>query len=471
MANSDLHRLTIAQAGEEIKARRLSPVELTQAYLDRISSLNDHLGAYITVTGEQALSSARKAETQIQSGRHAGPLHGVPVAVKDIISTKGVLTSAGSKVLADNIPDHDSTIIERLNSAGAPILGKLNLSEFAIGGTIDHPYGTPRNPWNTMHSAGGSSSGSAVATAGGLAAGSLGSDTGGSVRGPSAFCGIVGLRPTYGRVTRHAVVPMCWSMDTIGPMTRTVEDCALMLRVIAGHDPRDSSTSVNPVPDYAASLRNTVRGIKVGLPNEMFDFNGVDSQIKAGCEKAITLLEELGVEAERISLPTSAQSGAVFLAIADVDSAEFHSDWLKTRGDDYDWSTRTRLESATLTPASAYIRAQRARELIRREMIEALDRFDVIIMPSSPTVSPTIESATGSPGGYYQGRLDLSRRRYTSPAALAGLPSLSVPCGFSDEGLPMAIQIIGKPFAEETLFQVGHAYEQATDWHAREPGV
>ncbi|MCH7801415.1 MAG: aspartyl/glutamyl-tRNA amidotransferase subunit A [Chloroflexi bacterium] len=471
MASADLHKLSIAQAGQEIKNRRLSPVELTQAYLDRIDRLNGDLGAYITVTAEQALASARMAESEIQAGRYAGPLHGVPIAVKDIISTQGVLTSAGSRVLSDNIPDHDSTIIERLNAAGAPLLGKLNLSEFAIGGTIDHPYGTPRNPWNTLHSAGGSSSGSAIATSGGLAAGTLGSDTGGSVRGPSAFCGIVGLRPTYGRVTRHAVVPMCWSMDTIGPMTRTVEDCALMLRVIAGYDPRDPSTSADPVPDYTAKLEDTLRGMRVGLPDEMFDFDGVDPQVKAGVEKAVTLLEELGVEAERVSLPTSAQSGAVFLAIADVDSAAFHSDWLRTRGDDYDWSTRTRLESASLAPATAYLRAQRARELIRREMLDTLDRCDVIIMPSSPTISPTIESATGSPGGYYQGRLDLSRRRYTSPAALAGLPSLSVPCGFSDTGLPMGMQITGKPFAEETLFQVGHAYEQATDWHTRKPNV
>jgi aspartyl-tRNA(Asn)/glutamyl-tRNA(Gln) amidotransferase subunit A len=260
-------------------------------------------------------------------------------------------------------------------------------------------------------------------------------------------------------------------MDTIGPMTRTVKDCALMLRVIAGHDPRDPSTSSEPVPDYTAKLENPLRGMRVGLPDEMFDFDGVNPEVKAAVEKAVTLLEELGVEAERISLPTSAQSGAVFLAIADVDSAAFHSDWLRTRADDYDWSTRTRLESAKLTPASAYLRAQRARELIRQEMLKTLDQYDVIIMPSSPTVSPTIESATGSPGGYYQGRLDLSRRRYTSPAALAGLPSLSVPCGFSDNGLPIGMQITGRPFGEETLFQVGHAYEQATDWHTRWPGI
>lgn len=471
MPNTDLHKLTIAQAAGEIENRRLSPVELTQAYLDRIDRLNGGLGAYITVTAEQALSSAREAESEIQAGRYKGPLHGVPLAVKDIISTKGVLTSAGSRVLADNIPDHDSTLVERLRAAGAPLLGKLNLSEFAIGGTIDHPYGTPKNPWNTLHSAGGSSSGSAVATSGGLAAGTLGSDTGGSVRGPSAFCGIVGLRPTYGRVTRHAVVPMCWSMDTVGPMTRTVEDCALMLRAIAGHDPRDTSTNTEPVADYSANLKRSLRGLKVGLPDEMFDFSGVDSEVKASVEKAVTLLEELGIEAERMSLPTSAQSGSVFLAIADVESASFHSEWLRTRADDYDWSTRTRLESASLTPAIAYLRAQRGRELIRQEMMNTLDRYDVIIMPSSPTISPTIDSATGSPGGYYQGRLDLSRRRYTSPAALAGLPSLSVPCGFSDSGLPMAMQIIGKPFAEETLFQVGYGYEQATDWHTRDPGV
>ena len=250
MASEELHFHSIARLGKMVRDKQLSPVELTQTYLDRIESLNGQLGSFITVMKEQALAQANEAERAIQSGDYKGPLHGIPIAVKDIIYTKGVLTSAGSKVLADHIPDKDSTLIERLNGVGAVLLGKLNLSEFAIGGTIDHPFGTPRNPWNTEHSAGGSSSGSGVAVASGLSAGALGSDTGGSVRGPASFCGIVGIRPTYGRVTRHGVVPMCWSMDTIGPMTRTVEDCALMLKAIAGRDSRDASSANESVPDY-----------------------------------------------------------------------------------------------------------------------------------------------------------------------------------------------------------------------------
>ena len=471
MSNASLYELTIAEASEMIRDQRLSPVELAQAYLDRIQSLNGNLSAYITVMSGAALAQARSAEAEIASGGYRGPLHGIPVAVKDIISTKSVLTSGGSKVLADNVPDHDSTVIERLNGAGASLLGKLNLSEFAIGGTIDHPYGTPRNPWNTGHSAGGSSSGSGIATAAGLAAGTLGSDTGGSVRGPSSFCGIVGLRPTYGRVTRHGVVPMCWQMDTIGPMTRTVKDCALMLQAIAGGDERDPSSSDEPVPDYALELEQSIGGLRVGLPREMFDFADLDNEVKTAVETAVTVLGELGVASDEMTLPTSAQSGAVFVSIADVDCASFHSEWLATRPEDYDWSTRTRLESATLTPATMYIRAQRARELIRRELLDALDRYDAIILPSSPTVSPLIAQATGSPGGYYQGRLDLGRRRYQSPAALAGLPAISVPCGFSSTGLPIGMQIIGRPFAESTLFRIAHAYEQATDWHTRRPAV
>ena len=471
MNSPALHEMSIAESSDLIRAQQLSPVELTQAYLDRIEAMNANLGAFITVMGESAIAQARTAEREISSGRYRGPMHGIPVAVKDIISTKGVLTSGGSKVLAGNIPDHDSTLIERLDRAGAPLLGKLNLSEFAIGGTIDHPYGTPRNPWNTGHSAGGSSSGSGVAASAGLAAGTLGSDTGGSVRGPSSFCGVVGIRPTYGRVTRHGVVPMCWQMDTIGPITRTVKDCALMLQVIAGRDDQDPSSSNEPVPDYASDLDESIGGMRVGLPREMFDFTDLDDEVTTSVETAVAVLGELGVTSDEITLPTSAQSGAVFVSIADVDCASFHSEWLKTRGEDYDWSTRTRLESATLAPATVYIRAQRARELIRREVLRALDRYDVIVLPSSPTTSPPIAHATGSPGGYYQGRVDLGRRRYTSPAALAGLPAISVPCGFTASGLPVGMQIIGRPFAESTLFRIAHAYEKATDWHTQRPAV
>ena len=461
MPGQELHLMTIADLGRLLQSRQLSPVELTTTYLERVERLNPTLGAYITVMSETARAEAASAEDEIGRGLYRGPLHGIPVAIKDIIYTQGVLTSAGSRVLADHVPAYDSTIVERLRASGAVLLGKLNLSEFAVGGTIDHPFGTPRNPWNLGRSAGGSSSGSAVAVAGGLCAGSLGSDTGGSIRGPSAFCGTVGLRPTYGRVTRHGVVPMSWSLDTVGPMTRTVEDCAIMLQAIAGHDERDSSSSSEPVPNYAASLGGRSDPLKVALPFAAFEYEGLDSDVRTGVVSAVDSLAELGADIEEVSLPVSAHSGAVFLATADVDAATFHMDWLKTRGDLYDWSTRTRLESAALTPATTYLRAQRARTLIRDELMTALEYHDVIVMPASPTLAPPIAQSTGSPGGYYQGRLDLGRRQYTSPAALAGLPAIAVPCGFSDSGLPIGVQIIGRPFAEADLLRVAHRYEQA----------
>ena len=425
------------------------------------------LGAYVTVMAETATAEAEAAEAEISSGMYRGPMHGIPVAIKDIIYTEGVLTSAGSRVLADHVPEYDSTIVERLRGSGAVLLGKLNLSEFAVGGTIDHPYGTPRNPWNLDRSAGGSSSGSAVAVAGGLCAGSLGSDTGGSIRGPSAFCGTVGLRPTYGRVTRHGVVPMSWSLDTVGPMTRTVEDCAIMLQAIAGHDQRDPSSSAEPVPDYAESVSARPDPIRVALPYATFEYEGLDDEVRTGVMSAVDSFAELGADIDEVTLPISAHSGAVFLATADVDAATFHMEWLKTRGDLYDWSTRTRLESASLTPATTYIRAQRARTLVKNELMSALEDHDVIVLPASPTLAPPIAQSTGSPGGYYQGRLDLGRRQYTSPAALAGLPAISVPCGFSDSGLPIGVQIIGRPFAEADLLRIAHRYEQAAGWSDR----
>ena len=471
MNDQDLHLLTIAQAAQLIESRLLSPLELTRSYLDRIDRLNPRLGAYITVMAESALAQAARAESDIANGRYRGKLHGVPIAIKDIIYTKGVLTSAGSRVLADHIPDYDSTIVERLADAGSVLLGKLNLSEFAIGGTINHPYGTPRNPRDTGHSAGGSSSGSAVAVAAALCAGSLGSDTGGSIRGPSAFCGIVGLRPTYGRVTRHGVVPMSWSLDTVGPMTHTVEDCAIMLQAIAGRDKKDPSSVSEPVPDYSASFGEWPAGARIALPRQAMDFDGLNREVKSSVESAADKLAEIGADVEPADMPMLAHSGAVFLATADVDSAAFHMDTLKSKPHLYDWNTRTRLESAAITPSPVYLRGLRARTLVREEMMGVLEDCDFIVMPSSPTVAPPIARSTGSPGGYYQGKLDLSRRRYTSPAALAGLPAISVPCGFSESGLPIGLQIIGRPFSEPDLFRVAHAYEQASDWSSSQAPI
>lgn len=459
-----VRRLSISELAALIGRRELSPVEAARAYLDAIERFNPELGAYITVMADGALAEARRAESEIAAGGHRGPLHGIPVAVKDIIYTKGTLTTGGSRALADCCPDFDSTIVERLRDAGAVLLGKLNLSEFAMGGTIDHPYGTPRNPWNLDRSAGGSSSGSAVAVAGGLCAGALGSDTGGSIRGPSAFCGIVGLRPTYGRVTRHGAIPMSWSLDTIGPMARRAADCAIILQAIAGRDERDRTSSPAPVPDYLAAMRDDLRGTTVGLPREMLDYDGLYAETRDATLAAVRCLEELGAEVREVSLPMSARSGAAFLATADADCAEFHLDRLRATPELYDRNTRTRLTAAALIPSPLYLRGLRARTLIRDELADALSTCDMLAMPASPTPAPPIAQSTGSPGGYYEGRRDLERRRYTSPAALAGLPAASVPCGFTQSGLPIGLQLIGRPFAEGALLGAAHAYERAAGW-------
>jgi len=472
MSSPGLHYLSVAGMATLYAKKELSPVEVTQAYLARIEALNGRLGAYITVDREGALKAARLAEHRYLTGEVRTPLTGVPVALKDIIHVKSMRTTSGSRVTADYVADEDSTLVERLRQAGAVIIGKNNLSEFAIGGTIDHPFGTPRNPWDTTRATAGSSSGSAVAVSAGLCAASLGSDTGGSIRGPAAFCGIVGIRPTYGRVTRHGAVPMSWSFDTIGPMTRTVEDCALVLKAIAGHDPRDGTTSAVAVPDYLHTLNRGVKGLRLGMPVEMFGFEGLDAQVKQAVQDAIGVLERLGASSREVSIPTSPRGGAIFLATADVDAAAYHREWLRERGGDYDWSTRVRLESASLTPTTVYIRAQRARALVRRETLAALSETDVIVLPAMSSTAPSVEDGTGKPGGFYQdSRRDLGSRRYMSLPSVSGLPAITVPCGFNKAGLPIGLQFVGRPFAEATILQVAYAYEQATDHHTKRPPV
>ncbi len=469
MAVFDLHFRDIAEMASMVRRKEVSPVELTQAHLDRVDALNPRLAAFITVTSEKALASARKAERELRSGDDKGPLHGIPIGVKDLVFTKGIRTTGGSRATADYVPNEDATVVRRLAGAGAVPLGKLNLSEFGMGGTIDHPFGTPCNPWNTDHSPGSSSSGSGAAVAAGLCAGALGSDTGGSVRGPASFCGIVGIRPTFGRVSRHGAFPMSWTMDTIGPMTRTVEGCAIMLRAIAGRDPRDPATSDAPVPDYVASIDDGLNGLRIGLPREMFDFEGLDGEMRDAVTAAAGVLEAQGASVEEVSLPTSAYSGAVLVAIVDVDAASVHAERLRARPEEYDWNSRTRLEMGSLVPATAYLRAQKARAVIRRELLDALEALDVIIMPTISGPAPPNTIATGKPEGYYQGKLDIGRRRYISPASLGGLPSLAVPCGFSESGLPLGMQIMGRPFDEALLFRVGRAYERSTQWHDMHP--
>jgi Asp-tRNA(Asn)/Glu-tRNA(Gln) amidotransferase A subunit family amidase len=470
VSSHDLVWLGAAEAAGLIRTKRLSPTELVQAYLDRIDRLDATFHAYIAVCRDEALAGARAAEHVLAHGDSLGPLHGVPIAVKDQFHARGLATTAGSRVLAGSIADEDATIIARLRGAGAILLGKLNLSEFALGGTLDPPFGQPRNPWDPERDPGGSSSGSGVAAALALASATLGEDTGGSVRSPAGWCGAVGVRPTWGLVSRHGTVPVSWSMDIAGPLTRNVRDCAVLLGVIAGHDPLDPLTSTRAVPDYDAALRDDARGLRIGVIRELCAGPDTDGEVKAAVATAATLLGRLGNTMEDVSLPLLPLAGAVFMALADSEGAGFHARWLRERPQDYDPGTRRRLLTASLVPATLYHQAERARVLIRDQVWDALRRYDLLLAPTAPTPAPLIASTKARlESGAAAARRFFTRRSYTTPASLAGVPAISLPCGFTESGLPIGLQLIARRFEEPTLLRAAHAYEQATTWRDRRP--
>src|SRR5262245_119190 len=470
--NGDLVFLGAAQQAALVRDKQLSPVELVNAYLARIDRLDGRLRAYITVCRESAVAAARRAEEAVTRGESLGVLHGIPFAVKDQFATRGVRTTAGSRILADNIPEEDATVVARLCAAGGILLGKLNLTEFALGGTIRYPYGQPRNPWNTDHDTGGSSAGSGAAVAAALCAFSLGEDTGGSVRSPASWCGVAGHRPTWGLVSRHGCVPLSWSMDAPGPLGRTVEDCALALMLIAGADALDSLTARRPVPNYRAALTRDVRGVRVGVIGELTHGAETDPEMRLAVVRAIDVLRELGAEVGEVSLPLVPRAGAAFMAICDSEGAALHLAWLRTRGADYDEGTRRRLLAAGLLPAALVHKAEQARALIRRQLLDALASHDVLVAPTAHRPAPAIASFTAPITSTAEAAARFfTRRSFTTPAALAGVPALAVPCGFGTSGLPLSLQILGRRFDDATVLRVGHAYEQATEWHRRRPQV
>jgi aspartyl-tRNA(Asn)/glutamyl-tRNA(Gln) amidotransferase subunit A len=462
--------LGAARQAALVRARQVSPVDLVRAYLDRIDRLDGRLRAYITVTREAALHAAQAAEDAVTRGAPLGPLHGVPFAVKDQFVTRGVRTTAGSRILADNVPDEDATVVARLTAAGGILLGKLNLTEFALGGTLQFPFGQPRNPWNTDHDTGGSSAGSGVAVAAALCAVSLGEDTGGSVRTPASWCGVAGHRPTWGLVSRHGCIPLSWSQDAPGPLGRTVEDCALLLGLIAGTDPRDPLTTRRPVPDYRAALTGEVRGLRIGVIRELTHGGETDPEVRDAVLAAVETLRARGAAIDEVSLSLVPRAGAAFMAICDSEGAGLHLAWLRSRPADYDAGTRRRLLAASLLPAVLLQKAQQARALVRRQILDALVDHDVLVAPTSHRAAPTITAFTAPITSTREaaGRF-FTRRSFTTPAALAGTPALAVPCGFGVSGLPLSLQIIGRRFEDATVLRVGHAYEQSTDWHRRRP--
>jgi aspartyl-tRNA(Asn)/glutamyl-tRNA(Gln) amidotransferase subunit A len=467
---ADLAFLGARRLAGLVRDRQVSPVELTQIYLERIERLDGRLRAYITVLPEAALASARRAEAAVMRGETLPLLHGVPYAVKDQFDTAGVRTTCGSRILEGHVPTADATTIARLNAAGGILLGKLNLTEFALGGTQQFPFGQPRNPWNTDHDPGGSSSGSGIAVSAALCAASLGEDTGGSVRSPASFCGVVGLRPTWGRVSRHGSFPLSWSMDTPGPLGRTVEDTAWVLQAIAGYDPNDPLTSRAPVPDYARALGDGVRGLRIGIIRELTFGADTEPEVRDAVVAAARTLEGLGAVTEEVSLRLVPFAGAIFMALADADGAGVHHRWLRTRPADYDQGTRRRLLTASLIPSAIQQQAARARALLRAEMLGLLAHHDVLLCPTAHQAAPPIAAARAAISTRHEaaGRF-FTRRSYVTPAALAGAPAIAVPCGFTRSGLPISVQLIARRFDEATLLRAAHAYEEATGWWRRRP--
>jgi aspartyl-tRNA(Asn)/glutamyl-tRNA(Gln) amidotransferase subunit A len=468
MEASELCYTSLRGLATLLQRQEVSPVEATQAVVDRVEKFDSQLNCFITLLRDQALTQAHAAEQEIRAGHYRGPLHGIPIAVKDLFYTAGIQTTAGSKILHDFKPAYDATVITRLCDAGAILIGKLNMHEFAHGATsASSLIGACNNPWDMLRIPGGSSGGSAAAVAAGLCFGSLGSDTGGSIRIPAALCGIVGLKPTYGRVSRYGAFPLSWSLDHVGPMTRTVTDAALMLQVIAGHDRHDPTTRTAVVPDYSAALTRDIEGARLGIP-QGFYFEQLDAEVRDSIRAAIQTLERAGAQVEEISLPLSKYAAAAGRIISLTESAEIHEQFLKTRFADYSPDVRAGLLLGQLILGKQYLKAQRVRSLIRQEMSAALRRVDALVTPTVPIPAPRTGQTTVD---INQETVDITwaMSRLTRPANLAGFPAISVPCGFTQGGLPIGLQFIGRPFAEATVLQLAYAYEQETTWHQRQP--
>ena len=469
MNSSDIPFLSATELSRLIMTKDVSPVEATKAYLGRIEAVDSKLNSYITICRDDALAAARQAEQEISHGRYMGPLHGIPVAVKDQFWTRGIRTTNGSNIQKDFIPDEDATVVAKLKSAGAILLGKLNMSEYASGDAFHHPYGRPHNPWDLSRNPGTSSSGSGAATAAFLCSTSLGEDTGGSIRGPASFCGLVGIRPSFGRVSRYGVFGASWSMDTVGPISRTAADCAMTLGAIAGYDPKDPYTWDTPVPDYVAALTGDISGLKVGVITERVHTDAVEPEVRDAVVKGISMLVEIGATVEEVSIPLILHSSVISSAIIASDVASLIRDGIGKYLDQFDHNNQVRLLMGAVLPASALQKATKLRELLRQQILQALERFDVLVMPTSPIPAPLIPIHPGIASKQEVTDGYAGRRSFTAPFNLANTPALSVNCGFTTGNLPIGLQIAGKPFDEATLFRVAHAYEQATDWYTRRP--
>jgi len=483
----NLKELTIHEAHRLLKSKQLTSVELTESYLDRIALVDPKVKAFLTITSDLALEQAKQADERLARG-NGKPLCGVPILIKDVICTKDVKTTCGSKILENFVPIYDATVVEKLKASGAVIIGKANMDEFAMGSSTENSAFFPtRNPWDLDRVPGGSSGGSAAAVAAGEAVYALGSDTGGSIRQPAGFCSIVGLKPTYGRVSRYGLVAFASSLDQIGPLTRDVTDCALVLNGIAGYDKRDSTSVPEPVPDYTKSLLPDLKGLKLGIPKEYF-VEGMQAEVALAMKSAVSKLEELGAQIDwEVSLPSTPYALAVYYILAPSEASanlarydgvkygfSYNGETMwdsmeKTRQFGFGAEVKRRIMLGTYALSAGYydayyLKAQKVRTLIRQEFDAAFQKYDALVTPTSPTVPFKLGEKVDDPVQMYLSDV------CTLPINIAGLPGISIPAGFGD-GLPIGMQIIGKPFSEETLLRVAYAYEQATEWHKRKANI
>ena len=466
MNSRELAFLSLADAHALFMRGEISSVELTRNMLERIDALDGRLNSYITVLTDSALRSAESADARRRQGEHL-PLLGVPVAAKDLFNTAGIRTTGGACILADNIPAADATVIRKLSAAGAVLLGKTNMMEFAYG--YPHPdFGETRNPWALQRTAGGSSGGSAAAVAAGLAYGALGSDTGGSIRSPASYCSLVGLKPSYGRVSRHGVLPLAWSLDHAGPLTRTVADNAILFDVIAGFDAADPASARVETASTTSSIDGPVGALRLGIVEEMFE-RYVQPEVNAVARAAVAQFEQLGVRIEPVSLPHLDLIDAIISPIVQAEAASYHRHTLESRPNDFSESVRDNLRLGAIIPAIDYLDAQRARRWILDGVAAALAGVDALIYPTQPIVAPAIGSYTTAPGES-DVVLDVEIG-HTGLANLTGHPAVSLPAGFTAEGLPVGIQLIGRMFDEATILKLGHAYEAISGWERQHPAL
>ena len=483
-----VHDLTIRELHDRLRRGDLTSTELTQALFDRIEDTDGKVGAYLTVCRDRGMAEARAADARLANGDASSKLLGIPFALKDILLTDGVPTTCASRILKGFTPPFDATAVRRLKEAGAVLLGKTNMDEFAMGSSTENSgFSVTHNPWNPDRVPGGSSGGSAAAVAAGQCVAALGTDTGGSIRQPAAFCGVVGLKPTYGRVSRFGVVAYASSLDQVGPITRDVADCALALRAIAGHDPADSTSVDAPVPDYAAELSRGAAGLRVGVPREYFAA-GMQPEVEQAVRQGVREIEKAGAEAVEVSLPRTGYAVAAYYVIATAEASsnlarydgmrygpraqaeDLTSTYTKSRSQGFGPEVKRRIMLGAYVLSAGYydayyLKAQKARTLVRQDFEAVLRQCDAIVAPTTPTTAFRIREMTEDPLRMYLSDI------FTVPANLAGLPALSLPCGFDQAGLPIGLQVIGRPFDESTVLRLGHAFQQTTDWHRRRPGI